>query len=145
MLLKKIYTLALTLIISSLLLLATYYYLSDWFPYFTPAIYWSLLVATIGQLIYVVFRDTRYNVTGSNLLGYLSLLHLAIFGVWCINIAARVINVIPLLAGTKLWVNYIASGPWMFAFFWSIALFLFLTALDSYWSENARLARDHYR
>ncbi len=142
--LKKLYTITQTIIIGTLAWLATDYYLSDWFPYFAPAIYWSILAATIGQVLYLVFRDTRFDLTGLNLLEYLALAHLLVFGVWCLNIAARVINVIPLLAGSNLWVGYIASGPWMFAFFWAIALFLFLIALDSYWSENARLAKNQY-
>jgi len=144
MFIKKIFTVTLTLIGGVFAWLATDYYFSFWLPYFAPAIYWSILVAIISQVIYLVFRDTRYNDIGIILIGYIELVHLVVFAVWCINIAARVINLIPLLLGSNLWVNYVASGPWMFAFFWAIALFLILAAFHSYWSENARLAKTHY-
>ncbi len=144
MLLKKLYYITSTLIVGALAWLLTDYYFSHWLPYFAPAIYWSILSATIGYLLYLFLRDTRYNLMGINLLGYFEALHLLVFAVWCLNIVARVVNIIPLLSGSDLWVNYLASGPWMFAFFWSIFIFAFLIALDGYWSENARLAKTHY-
>ena len=122
---KKIYYAGLTLVIGGIIWAGIHFLLARWIPYFVPALYWSLAVAVANFLIFYLFRDTRYEISGLNLIGYLELANLLVFCAWGLNILARVVNIIPFVFGREPWVSYLASGPWMFALFWSLFFFFF--------------------
>lgn len=111
-------------IIGSIIWAGIYFLASRWIPYFVPALYWSLAVVAASFLIFYFFRDTRYEIFGLNLIGYLELVNLLVFCVWFLNILARALNIIPFIFGRELWVGYLASGSCMFAFFWAFFVFL---------------------
>ncbi len=141
---KRFYGAGITLGLGYAAWMAIHFSLSQWLPYFTPALYWSLVVMVVSFLAYYFFHDGYYDPLGLRLLGYLEFAHLLVFCAWGLNIFARIINIIPLILGKDIWVYYCLSGPWMFAGFWSIFIFLFLTMLSSYWRENAYLASEQY-
>lgn len=141
---KRFYAAGITLGVGYAAWMAIHFSLSQWLPYFTPALYWSLVVVVISFLIYYFFHDSFYHILGLDLLTYLEAIHLLVFCFWALNVLAQVINLIPLIIGRDLWIHYLLSAPWMFACFWSIFILIFLIMLHSYWSDNAYLAQRQY-